>query len=106
MIQSLSPIQIKEIIQSGEILRLIDVREEWEYEIAKLPDSELMPLSRFVQFVPLLNPNEKIIVYCHKGIRSLRACSYLINSGFNNVINLKGGIDAWVEEVDNSIPKY
>ncbi len=106
MIQNLSPIKIKEIIQSGEKLRLIDVREEWEYEIAKISGSELMPLSRFVKFVPLLNPGEKVIVYCHKGVRSLRVCSYLFNAGFKDVINLKGGIDAWVDEVDGSISKY
>ncbi len=106
MIQSLSPTKIKELLQSGEKIRLIDVREEWEYEIARIPGSELMPLSRFVKFVPSLDRKEKIIVYCHKGVRSLRVCSYLFNSGFKNLINLKGGIDAWVDEVDGTIAKY
>ncbi len=106
MIQNLTPLQIKEILESGEKIRLIDVREEWEYKIAKIPGSELMPLSRFVEFIPSLDPKDKIIVYCHKGVRSLNVCYYLFNAGFDRIINLNGGIDAWVDEIDNSISKY
>lgn len=106
MIQNLNPVQIKEILESDEKIRLIDVREEWEYQIAKIPGSELMPLSRFIQYVPLLDPNEKIIVYCHRGVRSLNACYYLTNVGFKSIINLNGGIDAWANEIDGNISKY
>lgn len=106
MIKNLSPFEIKEILESGERVRLIDVREEWEYNIARLRGAELMPLSRFVDFAPMLNPDEKIIVYCHRGVRSLRVCNYLLSSGYKDLINLEGGINAWSEEIDKNIAKY
>ncbi len=106
MIEDLSPLHIKKILDSGEKIRLIDVREVWEYEIARIENSELMSLSEFEKHAGLLNQDDKIIVYCHRGVRSLRVCNYLVNAGFGNVINLKGGIYAWSMEVDNTIPVY
>ncbi len=106
MVKELSPAKIKEIIESGEKIRLVDVREEWEYNIARIENAELMPLSQLAEYSKQLGRDEKIIVYCHHGVRSLRACYYLLSHGFSNVINLKGGIDAWAYEVDASVPTY
>ena len=106
MIENLSPKHVKKLLDSGEKIRLIDVREQWEYDIAKIENSELMPLSEFEKHAPLLQPGEKIILYCHHGVRSYSACAYLINQGHENVINLKGGINAWALEIDDTVPVY
>ncbi|MHB8339365.1 MAG: rhodanese-like domain-containing protein [Ignavibacteriaceae bacterium] len=106
MIKNFSPVEIKEILDKEKNIRLVDVREEWEYQIVKLENSELMPLSNFGDHLSKLSPDEKIIVYCHHGTRSYAVCNYLIENGFKNVINLKGGINSWSEEVDNSIEVY
>ncbi|MHB8580541.1 MAG: rhodanese-like domain-containing protein [Ignavibacteriaceae bacterium] len=106
MIKNLSPGEIKEILVKEKDIRLIDVREEWEYQIAKLENSELMPLSNFGDHLSKLSPDEKIIVYCHHGTRSYAVCNYLIENGFNDVTNLRGGINLWSEEIDNSIAVY
>ena len=105
-INNLSPAEVKELIDSKTDLRLIDVRENWEYEISKIEDSELMPLSNFSEHINNLNFEDKIIVYCHHGVRSYRVCSYLVNNGFKDVSNLRGGINAWALEVDDNIIRY
>ena len=106
MIQRLNPEEAKEILDKDKNVRLIDVREEWENNKAKIKNSELMPLSSFVQMSQDLNKEQKIMVYCHHGIRSLQVCNYLEELGFNNLINLEGGIDAWSKKIDGSIPVY
>ena len=106
LIQRLNPEKAKRKLDIETDIRLIDVREEWENHKAKIENSELMPLSRFVESSKSLNNDDKIMVYCHHGVRSLQVCFYLERLGFNNLINLEGGIDAWAREVDNSIPVY
>lgn len=106
MIQNLDPSEIKNILDSEENIKLIDVREKWEYEYAKIEGSENIPLSIFVHSVNQLDTNQKTIVYCHHGARSYQACSYLIRNGFKNVINMYGGIDAWAESVEPEMARY
>lgn len=106
MVESLSPAEVKKILDSDKNVKLIDVREVWEHETAKIPNSELMPLSNFINEMKKLNPKDKHIIYCHHGNRSLRVCNYLSEQGFENLINLDGGIEAWSQEIDSSIPTY
>lgn len=106
MMQRLSPENAKIILDKNSDIKLIDVREEWENHRAKINNSVLMPLSRFVEASKNLKKDDKIIIYCHHGVRSLQVCYYLEKLGFNNIINLEGGIDAWSKEVDNSVPVY
>ena len=106
MIQRLNPEEAKYILDKDKNVRLIDVREEWENNKARIKNSELMPLSGFVKMSESLNKEQKIMVYCHHGIRSLQVCNYLQKLGFNNLINLEGGIDAWSKKIDGSIPVY
>jgi rhodanese-related sulfurtransferase len=106
MVKRLSPIQVKNILESEAQIKLIDVRESWEFEIAKLKNAQLVPLGQFVDFSKQLNPEDKIVIYCHHGVRSFNACSYLSENGFKEVINLEGGINAWSQEIDSSIPVY
>lgn len=104
--KNLSAAEVKEILNNKNGTRLIDVREEWEYNIANIEGSELMPLSNFVDHLSRLNKEDNLILYCHRGIRSVNTCNYLAAQGFKNLINLKGGIEAWSDEVDQSVPKY
>ena len=106
MIKRLSPIQVKNILESEAQIKLIDVRENWEFEIARLENAQLIPLGQFVDFSRQLNPEDKIVIYCHHGARSFNACNYLSENGFKEVINLEGGINAWSHEIDSSIPVY
>ncbi len=103
---NLSPVEVKVILENKNGMRLIDVREEWEHEIAKIEGSELMPLSNFMSRINELNKDDNLIIYCHRGVRSANVCNFLANQGFKNLINLKGGIEAWSNEVDQSVPKY
>ena len=87
--------------------RLIDVREPWEFSTAHVEDSILMPVgdvpSRAHQE---LDPEERLVVMCHHGVRSMNVTVWLRNQGFENVQSLRGGIDAWSAEVDPSLPRY
>jgi rhodanese-related sulfurtransferase len=87
--------------------RLIDVREPWEFSTAKVEGSELMPMgdvpSRAHQE---LDPEERLLVMCHHGVRSMNVTVWLRNQGFENAQSVRGGIDAWSAEVDPKMPRY
>lgn len=88
--------------------RLIDVREQEEWDHCKIEGAEFIPLSewqdRWQQI--LSNPKEAIVVYCHHGMRSASAVQYLLSFGFTSVENLEGGIDAWSRTIDPEVPTY
>ena len=106
MIKRLTPAEAKSILDQQADVRLIDVREQWEYNTAKIENSELMPLSEFNDHFSKLNPDDNLIIVCHHGNRSMTVSSYLVQNGFKNVSNLEGGIDAWAQEIDPEIPLY
>lgn len=106
---SIFPKQLSEKLKSGEKLNLIDVREPLEFEIARIEEAKLLPLSRFSEWIgEIISAKEKqiIVVMCHHGIRSAQVCAYLAQNGFENVFNLEGGIDSWSMEVDEKVPRY
>lgn len=104
---NISPEQLQELLKERHALRLIDVREEEEWEICHLPEAELYPMSRLSEVQEeLMETEEPIVVYCHHGIRSAGVCSQLRYLGKENVFNLSGGIDRWSAEVDPSVPSY
>ena len=87
--------------------RFLDVREPWEYATARIGGSVLMPMGD----VPArahqeLDPEERIVVLCHHGMRSMNVAVWLRNQGFENAQSLRGGIDAWAAEVDPSVGRY
>ncbi len=91
----------------GRDFRLIDVREADEWAIGRLPEAELIPLSQFQKkALEELSPEEEIILYCHHGMRSAKAQGFLKAQGYENVLNLTGGIDAWSREVDPAVQRY
>lgn len=87
--------------------RFIDVREQWEFEAARISGSTLMPMGD----VPArahqeLDPDERLVILCHHGQRSLNVAVWLRNQGFEQAQSLRGGIDAWSAEVDPSVARY
>jgi len=104
---TITPIELKARLDKGEDIRVIDVREADEWAIARLPQAELIPLSRFQQLaMPQLDPDEMIVLYCHHGMRSARAQDYLKGQGYKNILNLTGGIDAWALQIDPTMKRY
>ena len=99
-------------LRAGEALQLVDVREAEELALARLPHPvEHLPLSRAAEWMEevagRLDPGRPVVVLCHAGVRSWRfACWLLASGGHGDVWNLEGGIDAWSEEVDSSLPRY
>jgi sulfur-carrier protein adenylyltransferase/sulfurtransferase len=104
----ITPTQLKSRLDRGDKLTIIDVREPHEWQIGNLENygSRLIPLGEFPSRVGELNPDEEIILQCKLGGRSAKAYNVLKDAGFKNILNLKGGLMAWADEVDSSIPKY
>jgi len=91
---------------AGAPCTLLDVREQWEFDIVHLPGSVLIPLSQLPQRLAGLDADRPVVVICHHGVRSRTAAKLLEQSGFTKVINLKGGIDAWARELNPNMPVY
>ena len=102
----ISPKELKSRLDKGDQLVLVDVREEWEYSLAKLDGSILIPLGTLPQSLARLTRDSEIIAICHHGMRSADATNFLLQQGFPNVKNLVGGIDAWSTQVDKTVPRY
>ena len=102
----ISPKELKTRLDRGDKLVLLDVREDWEYSLAKLDGSTLIPLGTLPQSLSRLNRDSEIIAICHHGMRSADATNFLLQQGFPNVKNLVGGIDAWSTQVDGTVPRY
>jgi adenylyltransferase/sulfurtransferase len=97
---------LKARLDRGDKFQFIDVREPNEYQIASIPGAKLIPLGDIPKRVGELDPNTEVIVHCKMGGRSAKACDFLRQSGFKNVKNMLGGITAWSDKVDPSVPKY
>ena len=94
---------------AGPVLsRLIDVREAEEFAIASIAGAELLPLSQWPALAAekLTDPAQSLLIHCHHGGRSGQAVAFLLHHGFTNVTNVAGGIDAWSQEIDPSVPRY
>lgn len=87
-------------------LQLLDVREEWEFSICQIEGSRNVPMAQIPAAVQELDPGSPTVVICHHGTRSAQVADYLERCGFDKVINLEGGIDAWAREIDPSMPTY
>ncbi len=102
----ISGTELKSVMDAGRPITLLDVREPHEWAINRIETAKLTPLSQFENFIPDLNQEDEIYLYCYKGKRSLTALKKLQESGFSHLKSLAGGIDAWAEEVDTSMPRY
>ena len=103
----ISATELKQRMDQGDDLQIIDVREANEVAVAKLPNSVHIPLAQVINRMSEIDPNRETVVHCKMGGRSARAIEALQRSGFSGtLLNLKGGITAWSNEVDPSVPKY
>ena len=93
-------------IASGTPPLIVDVREEWEYEIARLPGARLVPGSRLSEGNVDIPRDRDVVLYCHSGVRSAHWLNVLRAQGFERMTHLRGGIDAWSTEVDPSVTRY
>jgi adenylyltransferase/sulfurtransferase len=100
------PSEVKAKIDRGDKFVLIDVREPHEYQICNIPFAKLMPLGDLPKRVNELNSADEIVAHCKSGMRSAKAVDFLKQAGFRKVRNMKGGILAWSDKVDPSVPKY
>ena len=99
--------ELKQRIDRGDDLQIIDVREPNEYEIARIPGTRLIPLGQVTQRMGEIEEGRETVVHCKGGVRSAKAIEALRGLGFKGkLLNLKGGITAWSDEVDPSVPKY
>ena len=99
--------ELKERLDRGDSIQIIDVREPAEYEVARIPDSKLIPLGEVLNRRGEIDETRETVVHCKGGGRSARAIEALRRAGFQGkLLNLKGGITAWSNEVDPSVPKY
>jgi len=98
--------EVKEKLDRGDKFVLIDVREPHEHQICNIPAAKLIPLGEVGKRLAELDPEADIVIHCKSGMRSARACGILKAAGFKHVRNMKGGILAWSDQVDRSVPKY
>ncbi len=103
----INPEDLKTLLDQEPGLTLLDVREPWEFETARIAGAKLMPMGDIPSRVHQeLDPDEHIVVVCHHGVRSLNVTNWLRQQGFGKVQSLRGGIDAWTRQVDPSVPLY
>lgn len=102
----ITPRELAARIARGDDFDLIDVREPFEWEIARIDGARLIPLATLSQAIGTLDPNRDIVVLCKVGGRSANAARQLSAAGFTRVANLAGGILRWNDDVDSSVSKY
>jgi adenylyltransferase/sulfurtransferase len=104
--EEISATDLKAKIDRGDRFTLIDVREPYEYAIAKIPGSKLVPLGSLSERLSEFDPSDEIVLHCKSGKRSSDGLRIMRNAGFTKLYNLKGGILAWSKDVDPEVPTY
>jgi rhodanese-related sulfurtransferase len=108
MPRQMHPETLAKKLAAGEPVYLLDVREPWEHATAQLPDSTLIPLGELPERVAEVDPppGATVVVYCHHGIRSVSGAAILEMNGIREAFSLSGGIEAWSELIDPTVPRY
>lgn len=105
--QEITATELKQRLDKGDDIQIVDVREDNEVAIGRIPNSIHIPLAQVLTRMNEIDPTRETVVHCKMGGRSARAIDALQRSGFaGSLSNLKGGILAWSNEVDPSVPKY
>jgi rhodanese-related sulfurtransferase len=102
----ISPQELKARLDGQAAPLLLDVRQDWETQICRLPNAVHIPIEELEQRVDELDPQDQIVVYCHQGVRSAAVAEYLRSVGFRDVKNLSGGLDLWARTIDPSMRRY
>lgn len=107
MVPQIQPTDVKRLLDSGEPVVLLDVRQPEENAFCALPGSVLIPLGELsARVTELASTPELVVVYCHHGVRSISGAAILAQAGFPNVASMAGGIDRWSLAVDPGVPRY
>ena len=106
--QHITPLQLKNWLSDStrDQPQLLDVREAWEYALCHIEGSFNMALSNIPSEQTRLDPDAHYVVICHHGVRSYQVCGFLERQGFENLINLDGGVAAWADDVDPAMARY
>jgi rhodanese-related sulfurtransferase len=102
----ITPADVKARLDKGEQLILIDVREPWEYALCRIEGAKHVPLGALAASLNTLPDVDEVICYCHHGMRSLDAATWLRFQGIEKAKSLAGGIERWSVEVDPTVPRY
>lgn len=102
----ISPHDLKGRIDRNEPPLLLDVRQDWETKLCRLPNAVHIPIEEIELRVEELNPDDHIVVYCHQGVRSAAVAEYLRSLGFKDVRNLSGGLELWARAIDPGMRRY
>ena len=105
-VEEYSPREVYHFLKADSTIVLLDVRERDEYELCRIKGAVLIPLSEIEDRKHELGGIQRVIAYCHHGMRSYAAAGFLMNEGFPRVDNMRGGIESWSQTVDRSIPRY
>jgi rhodanese-related sulfurtransferase len=104
--ESMSVVELKRELENGLLAILLDVRDKWEYDICHIDGSINISLSEITVRKDELEKKAKTVIICHHGMRSAMAAEHLILEGFEQIVNLEGGIDAWASTVEQSMTRY
>ena len=105
--QEKSAKEVDEMIRASTILKIIDVREQWEYDKGHIENSIHIPMGQIPNSIELFNDRSEYVIVCHHGIRSRTVALYLEQEGVKaNLYNLSGGMEQWSDDVDSNIEKY
>ena len=102
----ITPSEIKERLDRGEKLLLVDVREPWETEICRIDGAKLIPMGSIPANLQALDSDDDVICYCHHGMRSLDVAVWLRSQGVASAKSLAGGIERWSQEIDPRMRRY
>jgi rhodanese-related sulfurtransferase len=103
----ISVADVKSMQDAGQGFIVLDVREPWEFDVARIGGSTHIPMGDIpARFNQELDPDDHIVVVCHHGVRSMNVTAWLRQQGFEKVQSLRGGIDRWSREIDSSVPLY
>lgn len=105
-VADINPATLASRIEAGEDIQLIDVREPWEWQIARLPGARLIPLGQLSSEIDSIDRNKETVIYCKSGVRSMHAAYELQDAGFSRLSNLTGGILRWSQDVDPGVQRY
>jgi rhodanese-related sulfurtransferase len=107
MVSQIDPTEVRRLLDAGEAITLLDVRQPEEHAFCALAGSVLIPLGELhARVAELEATDDLVVVYCHHGIRSIAGAAILSQAGFPNVASMAGGIDRWSEVVDPAVPRY
>jgi rhodanese-related sulfurtransferase len=101
-----TPTDLKQRLDRGDNLLLIDVREPWEFDVCHIEGAKLIPMGQIPANIQSLDVDEDVVCYCHHGMRSLDVAVWLRNQGVASAKSLAGGIERWSVEIDPKVPRY